>query len=409
MGLTDASTLVAAFALLAAWTVATLMSWGRLDSLKRWRWPIRVSMLASCQVLAVGAAGLSLNRTYDFYVSWSELLGQHATSHSRQADQGLMDNQLAPLLRTNFEAHKGTVLSIFVPGVRSGLPGAPASVYLPAAYGDPAYANRTFPVVELISGYPGSPQSWIGVLHVVAMLDNEMRLGSTVPFIAVIPTSNPKLPRDTECVNAVGGAQVDTYLASDVRSSIDSSFRADSSGQQWGVMGYSTGGYCAANLAMRHPTDFRVVVSLSGYDRTPLDSQTGNLFRGSKISANLNDVVWRAQHLPSPNLDILLFATMQEPASVRDVRRFEQAARPPLQLWDVILPRGGHNRYTWISEMPTAFGWMSRYLASPLLPVPSVDGLLPVSSSPRTVGPVSSSPKRIVHTTPLNARSPVHA
>jgi hypothetical protein len=154
MGLTDASTLVAAFALLAALTVATLMSWGRLDSLTRWRWPIRVSMLVSCQVLAVGAAGLSLNRTYDFYVSWSELLGQHATSHSRQADQGLMDNQLAPLLRTNFEAHKGTVLSIFVPGVRSGLPGAPASVYLPAAYGDPAYANRTFPVVELISGYP---------------------------------------------------------------------------------------------------------------------------------------------------------------------------------------------------------------------------------------------------------------
>jgi enterochelin esterase-like enzyme len=241
------------------------------------------------------------------------------------------------------------------------------------------------------------------------MLDNEMRLGSTVPFIAVIPTSNPKLPRDTECVNAVGGAQVDTYLASDVRSSIDSAFRADSSGQQWGVMGYSTGGYCAANLAMRHPTDFRVVVSLSGYDRTPLDSQTGNLFRGSKISANLNDVVWRAQHLPSPNLDILLFATMQEPASVRDVRRFEQAARPPLQLWDVILPRGGHNRYTWISEMPTAFGWMSRYLASPLLPVPSVDGLLPVSSSPRTVGPVSSSPKRIVHANSSNARSPVRA
>jgi hypothetical protein len=211
MGLTDASTLVAAFALLAALTVATLMSWGRLDSLTRWRWPIRVSMLVSCQVLAVGAAGLSLNRTYDFYVSWSELLGQHATSHSR------------------------------------------------------------------------------------------------------------------------------------------------------------------------------------------------------KISANLNDVVWRAQHLPSPNLDILLFATMQEPASVRDVRRFEQAARPPLQLWDVILPRGGHNRYTWISEMPTAFGWMSRYLASPLLPVPSVDGLLPVSSSPRTVGPVSSSPKRIVHANSSNARSPVRA
>jgi enterochelin esterase-like enzyme len=407
MGLTDASTLVAAIALLTALTLATLLSWGRLDPLGWWRWPIRVSMLVSCQVLAVGIAGLSVNRTYDFYVSWSELLGQHATSHSRQAKQGLMDSQLAPTLRTNFVAHQGTLVSIFVPGVRSGLPGAPASVYLPAAYGDPAYANRSFPVVELVSGYPGSPQSWIGVLHVVAMLDSLMQLGSTVPFIAVMPTSNLKMPRDTECVNAIGGAQVDTYLASDVRSAIDSAFRADSSGQQWGVMGYSTGGYCAANLAMRHPTEFRVAVSLSGYDRTAIDSQTGNLFRGSTIVANLNDLVWRAKHLPNPNIDILLFATLQEPSSVRDVRRFEQAARPPLQLWDVILPRGGHNRYTWISEMPTAFGWMSRYLASPLLPVPSVDGLLPVSSSPRTVGPVSSSPKRVVHAKSSNARTAV--
>src|SRR5438445_13669382 len=124
------------------------------------------------------------------------------------------------------------------------------------------------------------------------MLDNEMQRGSTVPFIAVIPTSNIRNPRDTECVNVSGGAQVDTYLASDVRSTIDSDFRADSNGKQWGVMGFSTGGYCAANLAMRHPTEFRVAVSLSGYDRTSIDRQTGDLFHGSKLLANLNDVVW---------------------------------------------------------------------------------------------------------------------
>ena len=409
MRLTDASTSIAAIVLLAALTVTTLATWGQLDPFRWLRWPIRVAMLVSCQALAVGVAALWLNRTYDFFLSWSELFGQHPMSQSRLAEHGSMDQQLAASVRRNYESQRGTVVSIFVPGVHSGLRGAQASVYLPAAYGDPAYASRSFPVVELIPGYPGSPLSWVARLHIAAILDNEMQVGNTVPFIAVMPTSNVSMPRDTECVNVVGGPQVDTYLTEDVRAAVESAFRADSNGQQWGVMGYSTGGYCAANLAMRHPAEFHVAVSLSGYDRAPRDYQTGDLFRGSTLLANLNDVAWRAEHLASPDINILLFSTMQEPAVVRDVRRFERAARPPLHVWEVTLPRGGHNGVVWTSEMPTAFGWMSRYLASPLLPVPSVDGLLPVSSSPRTVGPVSSSPKRVVHAKSSNVRSAAHA
>jgi enterochelin esterase-like enzyme len=281
------------------------------------------------------------------------------------------------------------VVSIEVPGIQSRLTGAPALVYLPAQYGDPAYANRTFPVVELLSGFPGTPRTWTGILHVESVLNREIQRGSAVPFIAVIPTQNIAAPRDTECVDVAGGPKVDTYLTYDVRSALEAAFRVDRNSRQWTLMGYSTGGYCAANLAMRHPRLFHAAVSLSGYNRPAHDRSTGDLFRNNRALLDANDVVWRATHLPIPSLDILMVTTKQDLLSLRSNLLFEQVARPPLRLWDLTLPRGGHNGAVWQAELPTAFSWLSRFVSAPLAPVPSVGELLPQLTHPK---PVSHAP-----------------
>jgi len=378
MSLTGAGTLAAAIVLLATVLVATLGFWGRLDRLGPSRWLIRAGMLISCQLLAIGVAALTLNRGYDFFLSWSELLGQHAQSHDRSPDTGSMDAALAPTLQAGFVSHRGTVVKMSIPGPSSGVKHEPAYVYLPSQYGSPAYASSSFPVVEMIPGFPGSPRSWTQYLHITTILDDTMRLNNVVPFIAVMPYSNVRYPRDAECVNVAGGPEADRYLTADVRSAIEGAFRADRNGSDWAIMGYSTGGYCAANLAMRHPDMFGAAVSLAGYNRAAHDRTTGSLFRGSQALADANDIVWRAEHLPAPKLNMLLVATRQDKSSLQQNKQFEAVARPPLRVWDLTLVRGGHNGAVWQSELPTALSWLSRFLPAPLTPIPSVDGLLPV-------------------------------
>src|SRR5919206_202969 len=83
---------------------------------------------------------------------------------------------------------RGTVVPVEIPGVRSGVRTEPGYAYLPPQYGDPQYAHRSFPVVELLDGYPGGPQSWLQSLMIAQNLDREIDAGRTVPMIAIMPT-----------------------------------------------------------------------------------------------------------------------------------------------------------------------------------------------------------------------------
>lgn len=46
----------------------------------------------------------------------------------------------------------------------------------------------------------------------------------------------------------------------------------------WGVVGDSTGGYCALKLAMHHPRIYAAGAGLSPYCAAPSDPTTGDLF-----------------------------------------------------------------------------------------------------------------------------------
>ena len=41
-------------------------------------------------------------------------------------------------------------------------------------------------------------------------------------------------------------------------------------GPHWGIGGYSEGGFCAANLALRHPASYGIAASMCGYYQPPL-------------------------------------------------------------------------------------------------------------------------------------------
>jgi hypothetical protein len=367
-------------------SVATVVFWNRVEVLRAGRWAVRLALLSAGQISVVLLAAVILNNTFVFYQSWSELFGQHPQQGQSAAALGALDARLDPQLRRNFLAGRGTLASLPVAGLRSGVHAGPATVYLPPQYGDPAYANRTFPVVELLSGFPGGPHPWVRMLHVVDVLDGLIATGRAVPFIAVMPEQNVAWPRDTECVNVVGGPQVDTYLSKDVRAAVVRAFRAAPTGTGWTLMGDSTGGYCASSLAFRHPDMFAAAVSLAGYNAPAHDATTGNLFPGDPQAADDFSPLWMLQHGRAPDVALLLISTRVDRASYRAALRMAEATRPPLRLSLLTLPRGGHNFATFAAEIPVGFSWLSHFVATALAPLPKVDGLLP-----RPVGPPQSS------------------
>ncbi len=74
-------------------------------------------------------------------------------------------------------------------------------------------------------------------------------------LVMLRPTVAP--PRDTECVDIPGGPQTETFFAKDLPEAVTASYRAGKEADDWGIIGNSTGGYCALKIGLHHPTGTR--------------------------------------------------------------------------------------------------------------------------------------------------------
>jgi enterochelin esterase-like enzyme len=338
-------------------------------------------------VCAVLLAGLVLNDHYQFYTSWSELLGQPSVVTASSPVQVLkIDKAYRARLLSGFHRGHGTVVQITIPGPVSGVPPQPALVYLPAQYGNPAAADARYPVVELLTGIPGTPRTWTGPLQLREVLDRQIARMQSLPFIAVIPTTNVQGPRDLECVNVVNGPQVDTYLTVDVPAAIGHAVRAQPSPAGWGLMGYSTGGYCAMNLAMRHPDVYQAAVSMSGYVHPSVGRFTGPILGRSKLLFDQNSPAWLARHWHGGKLSVLAIASRHDGPSYRDTLTLANSSNGDLRITDLIVGRGGHNASLWTQLEPVAFNWLSQRMPPPLAGVVINSGLVPAPPDAATVG-----------------------
>jgi enterochelin esterase-like enzyme len=387
VALTGRITLIAAILLALCVPGAAMFSWNRVGRAATraarygcWIW--RGGVLVASQLAAVILVAVLINDSGRFYSSWLELLGEHHTVRTTVAMPGNQDAALrARLANASAQGH-GIVVPIKIPGARSGIGSFSALVYLPAEYGMAQYAHRKFPVLELVAGSPGTPQTWTDSLDVAPILDREIAAGRSIPFIAVMPSQDVAGGRDTQCVNVVGGPAVDTYLSVDVRATITHAYRASAQSTAWAIMGYSSGGFCATNLAMRHPDMFVAAASIAGYARPAHDHQTGELFGHSAALRDQNTPLWRATHLPPPDVALLLVSTAQDPGTDRDAADLAAAARPPLSVTRLSLRHGGHNFEVWRAEEPVAFAWVSTQLVAPLAPPPVIDNTSPVVVTP---------------------------
>ncbi|GAB1326551.1 alpha/beta hydrolase [Streptomyces sennicomposti] len=332
--------------------VGTVALWPKVGGPRGLRWLTHGVMIAVCQVTAISVVATWINNSYGLYASWADLLG---TTSSANADA--MPGPPASRAQFNHSTREG-VLDTYFRGGRSALSGQ-VLVWTPPQYDEPAYRKKRFPVLILMHGVPGSPQSWVEHGGMPGDFEQLVKQRKVHPFILAMPVIDPGSV-DTDCSD-LPDRKVATWLAYDVPDLLKRKFRTLSGHSGWGVMGYSTGGYCAAKLPLQYPKIFGAGAAI---DPDPLTGDT----------SVLPDPELRAANTPTKlvagskaRVSLFLATSRQDrvspPASIE--KFLAASATSSVQVRTQLLPSGGHNYQTFAASYPMAFHWLGAWLSAP--------------------------------------------
>lgn len=382
MGLTSHKVLALAVLAAALVMAATVWVWPRLAA-KNWRAVLgRIGTLLGTQLVVICALALAANNYFTFYSSWDDLLGTGqagaVTVQSKVPARNSGAEQKAPVATVQNLGKEavqgggavgrdprqaGEIHAVRIGGPTTGL-STDGYVYLPPQYFQPEYANRKFPAAIVMTGFPGDAKNLLTRLNYPGASLQLLQTGRMQPTVLILMRPSPAMPSDTECEDIPGGAQSDSYFTRDVPKVIEASYRVSADAHAWGVVGNSTGGYCALKLAMRHPDVFPTAVSISGYYQAAEDATTGDLFKGSQQRREDADLMWRLKNLPHPQVSVMLAGSDEGDGDYKhQTDTFEAAVQPPMTVTTASVPTGGHNFQTWTRLLPPSLEWLSQHLA----------------------------------------------
>jgi S-formylglutathione hydrolase FrmB len=338
--LAAAATLLSAVGLGLAWSFSN----GRL------RWVNRGMILLACVATTAATSLIWVNRQIDEYPTWASLLGGTAAAAAEAPSEA---NAAVPVAVTPSAIGGGQVVTYTVVGKASKLT-MPVYAYLPAQY--KTEPTTSFPVIEALHGYPGSPLQWIKKLGVAKILDAEIRAGRMAPTIVLFPYQTPDPLLDTECTNLVNGPQTETFLTVDVPAFAKAHLRERPG---WGLTGFSAGAYCASDLLLRHPGEYVAGASLSGY-------ADPGIAVGNGTEHTTYNMVWRLGHLPIPAVALYLACAKTDINALRGTEAVAKLVHAPMSVTTAYVNGGGHNVGTWKAMEAPSFDWLSSWLPRPV-------------------------------------------
>lgn len=352
--------------------VLTILLWNRIPGPKPVKVGSRLGLIGLSQAMAVLLAALWINNSFQLYDSWSDVLGDNGATGAIEAatPQGIGKTAVAAKNGVLGDSLPNAKLWSDLTGVQDGyqttitgpeskVEGA-VMVWLPPEYFEAAYAHAKFPVVELLSGTPGTPQTWLEAMQAPTVMTRLVGENQAHPFILVAPAINVDGHHDPDCSNIPKGPQVATWLTADVRNLMLTSFRVSDARDSWGLMGYSEGGLCSSKLALQYSSEYAAAVSISGDDHPD-----GDLLVPGTAAYNENAPLWLLQHRPARDVALLLTGTREDSDVAQEAAAMVSAAKYPTTVDTLISARGGHNIGVWKSVQPQSFMWLSEHLAAP--------------------------------------------
>ncbi|WP_083754019.1 alpha/beta hydrolase [Actinosynnema sp. ALI-1.44] len=249
-------------------------------SLWKTSWRRRVAAVVVA-VLAVVASMLNINAYYGQYPSLRGALGMPPANEIPFTD-------LTPPTETPFPSEpgrplidswkpppnmpkQGKVTQATIPSPISKFPTTrQAYLYLPPAY--LTDARPLLPVLVALPGQPGGPTDWINGGQIAATMDRYAAAHNGLAPIVVMPDATGSALNNPLCVDSKLGAN-ETYLTRDVPDWIRQNLQVDPDARHWAVAGFSYGGTCALQLALRQPQVYPTFVDISGQQEPSLGTR----------------------------------------------------------------------------------------------------------------------------------------
>lgn len=250
-------------------------------------------------------------------------------------------------------------------GRKSGFTGK-VWVWAPPQYFRAENARKGFPVIIALPGGLGYPVNyWYGPdLRLQEDVYRWSQEGKGLPFILVMPVLNPD-NRYHDCSDIPGSQKMDTWLTQDVPEFVRENFRTLRTRDGWGLMGSSSGGFCALKSVLKYPDAFKAAIP-SGPDIVP-DSP---LWHGDRAAMQRDDPEWLAGRLidrGGPDVYLGFQVGTTEGFDLAKVRRFiTRYGRGPVHTRLQMIPGGAHNARTYTRGMDEGtIAWISRYMHGP--------------------------------------------
>jgi S-formylglutathione hydrolase FrmB len=180
---------------------------------------------------------------------------------------------------------RGMVSEVPIPGTASAFKARNAVIYLPPAYA--ADPRPLLPVLVLLPGQPGGPEDWFIAGEAAKAMDTFASQHHGLAPVVVVADPSGSTFASTLCLDT-GRGNAETYLAMDVPAWIEANLQVDTDHKMWGVGGYSHGGTCALQLAIRAPEVYPSFIDISGPKEPTLSSRrtTANEAFGGDASAS---------------------------------------------------------------------------------------------------------------------------
>lgn len=154
-------------------------------------------------------------------------------------------------------------IRVFGPSLEGNLQGNDPTrdvfVYLPPSY--EADANRRYPVVYFLHGYGAQAQAYVNLMGLPGAAGEAMAAGAR-EMIVVLPDTFT-LYSGSMYSNSPTIGDWETFVARDLVSYIDATYRTVAERGSRGLSGHSMGGYGTLRIGMKHPEVFGAIYAMS--------------------------------------------------------------------------------------------------------------------------------------------------
>ncbi|WP_353615249.1 MULTISPECIES: alpha/beta hydrolase-fold protein [unclassified Mycobacterium] len=339
----------------------------------RTAWMRRGAMVLAVPLCLVAALTV-LNQWIDYYdtlrLAWAAVTAGPLPDEAELAEVRDLKGQGATAT--------GRVVPVEIPADVSGFQHRTEYVYLPPAwFARPAPPK--LPVVVMISGAWSTPADWVRQGNAAAAMDRFAQSHDGVTPVLVFVDTGGTFNNDTECVDGPRG-NVAAHVTKEVIPYVNSEFGTSSSPANWGIVGWSMGGTCAADFAITHPELFHTFVDMAG-DLTPnagtKEQTVERLYGGDEKQWALFDTL-SVIHGHRRYQDVAGWLDVSTTAKIRAgqeqltgpiaARRLCEAALPA-GIDCAVVRRGGNHDWAYAQEaFAQAFPWVAGRLGTPGVP-----------------------------------------